>query len=78
MLSSHDGAYDSCLRLLVERGYTLSVKGEADEQGRPIASELVWFARMREYEFRAGNPIELLGLCSLHAHHRPQGPPARH
>ena len=65
MLSSHVGVYNTCLRILDGRGYALSVRGEADDDGEPIASELLWIASRGPFEYRADNPVELLGLCAI-------------
>lgn len=77
MLSSHVGVYDTCLRVLTKRGYEVSVRGEIDEDGEPIPSELLWIARRGAFEFRADNPVELLGLCAIEWEVAPAEPTPR-
>jgi len=66
-LSSHANIYNTCLRILQERGYTLSLK-ESDD-------DYIWIAAKGEYDFWADNPIELLGLASIYEYHAPTDDP---
>ena len=76
MLSSHNNVYNTCLLILRERGYALSVTGETDSEGMIAPASLWWTAEKDGYRLGAFNPIELLGLAAIHAHHSPSGPPA--
>ena len=75
MLSSHNNVYNTCLIILREQGWTLDLKGEADEEGLIIPSSLWWTAERDGYCLGAYNPIELLGLAAIYSYQRPEGPP---
>ena len=64
-LGSHANVYNTCLRILRQRGFRLWVEGELDENGcYPV--EMDWFAEIKEATFQAYNPIELLGLVYIY------------
>lgn len=65
-LSAHANVYNTCLRLIREKGYHLSLEGDTDKDGIIIPESLIWTAEKGEYDFLAHNPIELLGLVSIH------------
>ena len=62
-LSSHLNVYNTCLNILRQKGYDLSIHRE-DETTE--IHECLWEARKDDYDFLAGNPIELLGLATIH------------
>ncbi|BBM84375.1 hypothetical protein [Candidatus Uabimicrobium amorphum] len=71
-LSSHCNVYNTCLRIIRNKGYKLRLEGELDEEEMIIPESLLWFAEKGEYDFLAANPIELLGLVSIHEHVEPK------
>src|SRR4051794_32250499 len=70
-LSSHANVYNSCLRILRERGYSLRVEGEMTPDGC-YPTDATWVAERGEFVFRGDNPIELLGLVAIYDHVRPE------
>jgi len=70
-LGSHANVYNTCLRILRRRGYTLRVDGEMTADGC-YPTTCIWIAEQGEYCFAADNPIELLGLVAIYDHLRPQ------
>ena len=71
-LSSNANVYNTCLRIIREKGYGLNLEGELDENELIIPESLTWYAEKGEFDFLADNPIELLGLVSLHEKINPQ------
>ena len=65
--------WNTCLAILRERGYELSL--EADDPEADL-TECIWVAKEGEYDLWASNPIQLLGLASIHRYHNPAKPPA--
>ncbi|HEX2619057.1 MAG TPA: hypothetical protein VHL11_02890 [Phototrophicaceae bacterium] len=57
-LGSAANVYNTCLRILQQRGYRLSA--EHYEAGT------LWHAAKGEYTFTADNPIELIGLTAIY------------
>ena len=55
-LSSYPNVYNTCLVLLQRQGYELTYEKGQD----------VWSCEKNGFRFRADNPIELLGLASIH------------
>ncbi|HEV8002179.1 MAG TPA: hypothetical protein VGP63_19980 [Planctomycetaceae bacterium] len=69
-LFSRVNVWNTCLLLLREFGYTLRASGHTAHRDYP--SRLRWHATMPDgTDLSADTPIELLGLASLHRHHRP-------
>jgi hypothetical protein len=69
-LSSHLNVYNTCLRILTERGYALRVAGEIEEEGQ-YPTRCLWIAEKDDFYFCADNPIELLGLVAVRDHLQP-------
>ncbi len=66
-LSSHANVFETCLQILARRGYELSFEWpEEDEQ-----SHGAFTAARDGFSFLADNPIELLGLVTVHDDVRP-------
>lgn len=59
-LGSAPNVYDTCLRLLRKRGYSLCVK-KTRAEGYPM-----WIAEKDGFKFVGDNPIELLGLTAIY------------
>ena len=58
-LSSHPNVYESCLRVLEDRGWRIVIAPGEDDEGDG------WRALRGEVELWADNPIELLGLVGV-------------
>ena len=71
-LSSNANVYNTCLRIIREKGYGLNLSGELDEDEMIIPESMLWSAEKGEYDFLADNPIELLGLVAIHEKINPQ------
>ena len=71
-LGDNLNVWNTCLAILRERGYTLSL--EADDPNADLA-KCFWVAEKDGYDLWASDPIQLLGLASIHAYHSPQLPP---
>jgi hypothetical protein len=70
-LFSHLNVWNTCLLLLRQFGYSLHASGHPAHGDYP--SRLRWHATMRDgTDLSADTPIELLGLASLHRHHKPR------
>ena len=69
-LGSHLNVHNTCLRILVERGYALRVTGEVVEEGQ-YPTDCHWIAEKDDFYFCADNPIELLGLVAIRDHLQP-------
>ncbi len=70
-LASHGNVYNTCLRILRSRGFTLEVSGEAEPDGSyPVVCR--WIARKDDFYFCGDNSIELLGLIAIYDYVRPQ------
>ncbi len=69
-LGSNSNVYDTCLRLLRQRGFSLHVEGELEPDGCYPPDHL-WYAEKNGISLYADNPIELLGLATLHDYHQP-------
>lgn len=61
MLSSYPDVYNTCLVILERKGFALTYDKTNDS----------WVASILNFEFRGDNPIELLGLASIHEHLSP-------
>ena len=70
-LSSHINVWNTCLRILRQRGFDLRVEGELGADGC-YPTDATWTAEKDGFYFRADNPIELLGLVAVHDHVRPR------
>ena len=69
-LASHANVYNTCLRILRRRGYSLRLEygadvGEADES--PL-----WVAEKDGFRFMADNAVELLGLTAVFEFVKPE------
>ena len=62
-LSSNANVYNTCLRILRQRGYALRLDYGADV-GEEYESPL-WIAEKDGFRFMADNAIELLGLTAV-------------
>ena len=43
-LSSNANVYNSCLRIIKEKGYELNLEGELDQDGIIIPESMIWIA----------------------------------
>lgn len=66
-LTSHANVENTCLRILRDRGFKLSL--EDDENG---AWGYLWIAEKDGFRFCAWNAIELLGLVAIFDHVKPK------
>jgi hypothetical protein len=66
-LGSHANVYNTCLRVLKIRGYTLWIEGFIDKN-TGSADPFLWYAKKNGRVFYADNPIELLGLTTIDEH----------
>lgn len=71
-LGSHANVYNTCLRILRQRGYRLWVEGELDANDM-YPTDLAWMAEKNGETFQADNPIELLGLAAIYEYVAPVG-----
>jgi hypothetical protein len=71
-LSSSGNVHNTCLGILRQRNFALSVDGglDADEC---YPTDCLWIAEKDGYRFAADNPIELLGLVAIYDYDQPQG-----
>ncbi|MFT3776495.1 MAG: hypothetical protein QM820_64970 [Minicystis sp.] len=58
-LSSHPNVYETCLRVLADRGWRASLSP------RDVDEDDIWRATKGDVELWADNPIELLGLVGV-------------
>jgi hypothetical protein len=70
-LSSHINVWNTCLRILRQRGFALRVSGELRADGG-YPTDALWIAEKDGFYFCADNPIELLGLVAVHDFVRPR------
>lgn len=70
-LGSHGNVYNTCLRILQNRGFTLRVEGEMTDEGC-YPSDATWIAVKDSFYFAADNPIELLGLVAVYDYVQPK------
>ncbi len=70
-LAANFNVYNTCLRILVSRGFDLEVDGEIIEEGS-YPTDLMWTATKDNFCFRADNPIELLGLVAISDYTHPK------
>ena len=68
-LSSNPNIYNTCLRILRDQGFDLSIHRE-DESTE--IHECLWVAEKGEFDFLAESPIALLGLATIHELIKPQ------
>ena len=68
MLFSYPNVWNTCLFLLREREYRLFLLGPDDPE---LLSQCTWNAERAGIMLRANNPIELLGLATIHEFHKP-------
>ena len=61
-LSSYPNVYNTCLVLLRQHGFQLTYVKEQD----------VWLCEKDGFQFRADNPIELLGLTTIYQNVKPK------
>jgi hypothetical protein len=71
LLVSHLNVYNSCLRILRNRGFKLEVVGEIGSD-LCYPTDATWIATKAGFIFRADNPIELLGLVAVYDYVKPQ------
>jgi len=64
-LASYTNVWNTCLRILRQRGYALRVTGEVDSEGSVIPQTCNWIAEKDGFYFCGDNPIELLGLTAV-------------
>lgn len=69
-LVSHANVYNTCLRILSNRGFAMRVEGELDDDGC-WPTDAHWIAEKDGFHFLADNPIELFGLVALQDHFQP-------
>ncbi len=69
-LGSHFNVWNTCLHILQQRGFAISVNGEVDADGS-WPTELLWTAEKDGFRFMGDNPIELLGLVGVYDHVQP-------
>lgn len=69
-LGATGNVINTCLLIIKEKGYSLSVEGELDTEGG-LASEL-WIAEKDGFKFMADNGIELLGLIAIYDFKKPK------
>jgi hypothetical protein len=62
-MTSHANVYNTCLRILRQRGYALRLDYGADI-GEEYESP-VWIAEKDGFRFSADNAVELLGLTAV-------------
>ena len=68
-LGSHANVYNTCLRILRQRGYALRLdydRADGDEHESPL-----WIAERDGFRFTADNAIELLGLTAVYEDVKP-------
>jgi hypothetical protein len=70
-LGSHANVYNTCLRILRNRGFALRVEGEMTADGC-YPPDALWIAEKEWFHFAADNPIELLGLVAVYDYVRPK------
>ena len=70
-LGSHANVYNTCLRILRQRGFALRLEGEILPDGS-YPPDPLWIADKDGFQFVADNPIELLGLTAIYDHVRPR------
>lgn len=63
-LASHSNVYNTCLRILRRKGYSLRVEGELSSDGDDSIT-LSWYAEQDGFKLYGDNPIELLGLAAI-------------
>ena len=66
-LASHANVYNTCLRILRQRGFSLRLSGELLPDGS-YPPDPHWIAEKAGFYFCADNPIELLGLTAVYDH----------
>ncbi len=66
-LSANYNTYNTCLRIISGRGFNLKIEGEITEDGC-YPTDVLWIAEKDVFEFRADNPVELLGLIAIYDH----------
>jgi hypothetical protein len=69
-LGSHANVFNTCLRILRQRGFALHVEGEMTADGC-YPDDALWVAEKAGFRFMADNPIELLGLTAVFDHVQP-------
>jgi hypothetical protein len=69
-LSSHNNVWNTCLRILRDRGFNLRVEGELEPDGS-YPAQCFWIAEKVGFILTADNPIELLGLAAIYEHVKP-------
>ena len=70
-LSSNPNIYNTCLNILREQGFEVSVHRE---DASIEIQDCLWYAKLGEFDFYAGNPIELLGLATILNKRKPDEP----
>lgn len=72
---AHANVYNTCLRILRAKGWTLSVEGQYEPEGVSIdPSTLIYRAVRGEFGLIAHNPAELLGLAAVYEYVQPEKP----
>lgn len=69
-LASSANVRNTCLRILRDRGFTLKVQGEIDDD-LCYPTDALWIAEKDGFRFVGDNPIELLGLVGIYDHIKP-------
>jgi len=69
-LTSHGNVYNTCLRILRQRGHELRLEQGVDNDDL-VEREDNWIAIKDHYQLNAPSPIELLGLAALYGHTSP-------
>lgn len=59
------------MRILRQKGFTLSLTQDRDEEGMIIPESRTWTAAKNGFWLRADNPVELLGLAAVYEYVQP-------
>lgn len=74
-LGDNTNVWNTCLLILREQGYLLSLRSDDPDAD---LSQCFWVAEKDGYDLWASDPIQLLGLAADHQYKSPSGPPAPH
>lgn len=71
-LATHANVYNTCLRILRDRGFELMISGDRLRHDVSYPVEVYWVAQKDGWRFSADNPIELLGLVAIYDYKQPR------
>ena len=71
-LGDNRNVWNTCLAILRKHGYDLSL--HSDDPDADL-EDCFWIAKKDGYDLWASDPIQLLGLASIHSYHSPGDPP---